>query len=52
MYHVCTHVRPGDRSCLPGPVRKEQLTVSEVQCLDSIQYQVFDLRIALPEEKE
>ena len=28
------------------------LTVSEVQVLDSIQYTPFDLRIALPDEKE
>jgi len=28
------------------------LTVSEVQVLDSIRYEPFDLRIALPDEKE
>ena len=28
------------------------LTVSEVQVLDSIRYEPFDLRVALPDEKE
>ncbi len=33
-----------------GPQRT--MTVSEVQVLDSIRYEPFDLRIALPEEKK
>ena len=58
--------RDGDRLSLRlvaagaggGPLRAVQitpqriLTVSEVQVLDSIRYEPFDLRIALPDEKE
>jgi hypothetical protein len=51
--YVLTPPEPLDARYVQYKIAPQRiLTVSEVQVLDSIQYEPFDLRIALPDEKE